>query len=608
MRRVLAPLTSLAFVIALALGARAQVNPPVPAPTAGPVNPPGGITTPPPSTPTPAPEPGTPAPSMEPGSPTPSAGTPAPSPGTPAPSPGTAAPSATPTASPLAPGTASPAPGETPTPLPTAAPTQPPIIVEPPQINVEPGKTAVARVNSSLGAITVTVADATVATAVADQTQRVVYVSGVKVGTTTVTVADSRGVTRDVPVRVAYAAGTAADEISIRLTGNPASSDYLREALAVAVTRAATLRPGASVNVPPETIPVRGDLNIDDRTTVDVPLQIAGNGYLPVNAITRVMVENTALPPIQPSRLLVSDYPERLTANGVLFTARLDRTQAQRFLYYHYNPGTEPARRIVLKARNGSNAPAIVQVIDGTAGPGANEMEIGHLSTKRFLVHEARNEGEVMTIAPSATMNVIDHPLPPQNVVSGILQLRLVSGDPLDLTLIAQDALAPLDQPIGTTQLLAGGAPHARGVYPVPSFVFERMYDVDGADLEIPIGQLPLPNLRQGEALSGDYGVQQTLNVVIVNQTRGPRSIALYANPRGGRATGTFLIDGTLVQAHALPAFSRFKIWQETINAGTYRRIHVVTMPEGGSSYPLRLTFAPDDGSVPPGAPGSPIY
>jgi Pilus formation protein N terminal region len=591
LRRVLAPLTSLAFVIALALSARAQVNPPVPAPAAGPVNPPGGVTAPAPlATPTPVPEPGTPAPAVEPTAP----------PSAPAPSPGT------PTASPSPP-PASPAPGETPTPLPTAAPTQPPIIVEPPQVNVEPGKTAAARVNSSLGAIAATVADPTVAAAVADQAQRVVYVTGLKVGTTTVTVTDSRGVTRDVPVRVAYAAGTAADEISIRVTGNPASTDYLREALTTAVTRAATLRPGASVYVP-ETIPVRGDLKIDDRTTVDVPLQIAGNGYLPVNAITRVLIENTALPSIQPSRLLVSDYPERLTANGVLFTARLDRAQAQRFLYYHYNPGTEPARRILLKAHNASGAPAIVQAIDGTAGPGVNEMEVGHLSTKRFLVHEARNEGQVMTIAPGATMNLVDHPLPPQNVVSGILQLRLVSGDPIDLTLVAQDGLAPLDQSIDTTRLLAGGVPHARGVYPVPSFVFERMYDVDGADLEIPIGQLPLPNLRQGEALSGDYGVQQTLNVVIVNQTRGPRSIALYANPRGGRATGTFLIDGTLVQAHALAAFSRFKIWQETINAGTYRRIRVVTMPEGGSSYPLRLTFAPDDGSVPPGAPGSPIY
>ena len=566
MRRVIAPFSSLAFVCAVALAAAAQVNPPVPAPS-GPVNPP--------------------------------AATAAPSPAAPPASPG-----ATPSAP--APPAASPAPGASPAPL--ATPTQPPIVVEPPQVNVEPGKTSAARINSALGALTAAVADPAVATAVVDQAQRTLFVSGVKVGTTTVTLTDSRGVTRDVAVRVAYAAGVAADATTVRVTGNPSTSDYLREAIATAVESAAAVRPGASVNVPPETIPVRGDLGLDDRTELDVPVQIAGTGYLPVNGVTHVTLENTALPPIQPARLLVSDYPERLTANGVLFTARLDRTQAQRFLYYHFNPAGEPPRRILLKAHNGSGAPATVQMIDGSAGPGPNEMEVGHLSTKRFLVHEARNEGRVITIAPGATINLVDHPLPPASVVNALLQLRLVSGDPLDLALLAQDAAAPTDQSIDTTQLLVGGAPHARGVYPVPTFLFDRVYDVDGDDLDIVIGQLPLPNLRQGEALSGDYGVQQSVTIVVQNTSRAPRAIALYASPRGGRATGTFLIDGVLVQAHALAPYSRYKIWQERINAGTFRRLRIVTMPEGGSSYPLRLTFAPDDGSVAPGAPGSPIY
>ncbi|MBV8748334.1 MAG: hypothetical protein JO103_01335, partial [Candidatus Eremiobacteraeota bacterium] len=552
----------------VALAAAAQVNPPVPAP-AGPVNP---------------------AASASPG----------------------------PSASPSAPGSASPAPGETPppastpapawTPAPLATPTQPPIVVEPPQVNVEPGKTANARINSALGIVAVTVADAAVATAVVDQAQRALFVTGVAVGRTVATVTDARGVSRDVPIRVAYAAGTAADTTTVRVTGSPTTSDYLREAIATSVQSAAFVRPGASVNVVPETIPVRGDLKVDDRTELDVAVQISGGDYLPVNGTTHVVVENTALPPIQPARLLVSDYPERLTANGVLFTARLDRAEPQRLLYYHLNPANAPARRILLKAHNAANAPATVQMIDGTAGPGPNEMEVGHLSTKRFLVHEARNEGRVIAIAPNATVNLVDHSLPPASVVSAILQLRLVSGDPLDLALVAQDATGPTDQTIDTTQLLAGGAPHARGAYPVPVFYFDRVYDVDGDDLDIVIGQLPLPNLRQGDALSGDYGVEQSATVVIRNLTRAPRNVALYANPRGGRATGTFIIDGVVVQAHALPPFSRYKIWQERINPLSFRRIKVVTMPEGGSSYPMRLTFAPDDGSVAPGAPGSLIY
>jgi hypothetical protein len=569
-------------LVVLASMASAQVNPPVPAPS-GPVNPAVPVTAPPADTTTPA---------------TSGSLTPAPSP----------AASAAPGESP-APGAAeSPAAGESATPTPTPTPTPPPIVVDPAQLSVEPGKLVQARVNSAAGTITATSADPSIATVVADQNQRAIFVTGVAVGSTTVTVADSRGVTRDVPIRVAYAAGSLAEAVALRVTGDPASPAFVRDAVVAAAQAAATLRPGARITVMTDAPLVHGDLQTDDRISVNVPLQIQGDAYITVNGTTRVDVENFALPHLPASQLLVSDYPERLTANGVLFTATIDRTASQRFLYYHFNPGTEPGRRILVKAANPSNEPATVHLIAAIAGPGANEMEVGHNATKTFLVRTRRNEGTVVTIPPDTTVNLINHPLPPNSIVTGLLQVREVSGDPLNLSIVAQDANAPLDQSPDTTALLAGGAPHARGVYPVPAFFSDYTFFVDAPPLEIPIGQLPLPNLRSGEALSGDYGVQQSIRVVIVNTSRYGQAIALYANPRGGAATGTFLIDNTLVQAHRLPAFSKYKIWQETIAPGTYRTLQVTTFPEGGSSYPLRLIFAQDDGSVAPGAPGSPIY
>jgi hypothetical protein len=465
------------------------------------------------------------------------------------------------------------------------------------------------RLTGVYGTIVATSANQQLAEVVADQDERMLVITGRAVGTTVITVKDDRGViTRDIPVRVAYAAGTIGDRTRIRVTGNPATATFLREAAASAAQNSAQLRPGATAQISADSLNVRGNLSVDDRMSIDVPVTITGDGYLPVSGVTHVDIENYALPNIQPSRLLVSDYPETLGANGVLFTADLDRADAQRFLYYHYNPATQPSRRILLRVANPSAAPATVQFISGSAGPETNEMEVGHLSTQRFLVRELQNEGSVVTIPPDTTINLVDHPLPPGRIVSAILQLREIDGDPLHLTLVAQDANAPLDQSVDTTQLLSGGVKHARGEYQVPLFYFDDSYAVDGENLEIPIGQLPLPNLRQGEALAGDYGVQQAITVTIVNDGTGPAPVAIYANPRGGRATGTFLIDRTLVQTHALPVFSRFKIWQETIAPRTFRRVQIITMPEGGSSYPLRLIFAPDDGSVPPGAPGSPVY
>ena len=157
--------------------------------------------------------------------------------------------------------------------------------------------------------------------------------------------------------------------------------------------------------------------------------------------------------------------------------------------------------------------------------------------------------------------------------------------------------------------LLDGDVPHARGIYPIPEFYFEYRYDAQGPDLEMPIGQIPLPNLEKGQTLSGDYGVLQSLTIRMVNyDAHNSSQVALYANPRGGSATGTFVIDGELVQMHAIPAFARFKLRQYTIPPRAYVETEIVTMPEGGSSYPLRLEIAPDDGSVPPGQPGSPAY
>jgi hypothetical protein len=466
----------------------------------------------------------------------------------------------------------------------------------------------VLRVSSVLGEIAATVADPSIADVSVDQAARTVTVAGKAVGTTTITVRDSRGVTRSVGVRVAYNAGSVADAATLRITGDPATQYFIKEQAALAAARQSRARERATIVTTPDSVSVGRPLPVDNVTNVDVPVIIEGEGYFTVQGTTHVRVENVAYPRIRPDSLLVSDFPETLKEPGVLFTASLTRDTASRFLYYHYNPPGQPDRRVVLKVENPSPQPAVLQFISGAAGPGPYEMEVGHLSTQRFLVRLVQNEGTVVTIPSGATVNLVDQPLPERSVVSNLMQLRELEGSPLKLSLLAQNVSAPIDDPASSSQLLIGDHPHARGVYPIPEFFFDYKYDTTGADLVVPIGQIPLPNLREGQALAGDYGVLQQITIRMVNTDRRPTRVALYANPRGGRATGTFLIDRVLVQAHALAPFTSYKLREYTVPANGYISTSIVTMPEGGSSYPLRLIVGPDDGSVPPGAPGSPIY
>ena len=79
---------------------------------------------------------------------------------------------------------------------------------------------------------------------------------------------------------------------------------------------------------------------------------IQGENLFSVTGTTHVRVENVAVPRISPNLMMVSDFPERLTENGEVFTSTLPPEKPSRFLYFHYNPPGQPERRIVLHAQN----------------------------------------------------------------------------------------------------------------------------------------------------------------------------------------------------------------------------------------------------------------
>ncbi len=522
------------------------------------------------------------------------------------PSPAPAAPPAPPAAS------ISPSPGSTGAAAPSSAPspsaTQPPIVFEPGSVAVAVGASATVRVMSVLGGLTVHVADPTVADVAVDQSDQTVTVSGKAPGTTTIAVSDQRGITGELPVRVAYNAGRIADAATIRITGDPASADFVKEQAAAIARSLAVPRQNAQVVVTTDQIAFNQPLRQDDVTQIDVPVLVQGEQYFTVEGTTRVRIENMAAPKILPQSLMVSDFPERLTENGVLFTSDLLRTQPSRFLYFHYNPPGQPDRRIVLRAENRSGEPALVQFISGAGGPAPNEMAVGHTATRRFLERLVQNEGQIIVVPGSSSINLVEQALPATTIVCNVLQLRVLNGSTVHLTLFAQDYSADPTQLPVSDALLQGGHPHARGVYSIPEFHYSTLWNVTDPYLELQVGHIPLPNVMSGQALSGDYGVVQSFVIKVQNPTAQPQPIAIYENPRGGRATGTYLIDGVLIQSHQTPPFSRYKVRQYVVPARGFVRVSIVTIPESGSSYPLRLVFAPDDGSVAPGALGSPVY
>jgi hypothetical protein len=470
------------------------------------------------------------------------------------------------------------------------------------------GQTTTVTLTGVYGTFTAVAANPKVVTIVPNQSNLTLALTGGAPGATTITITDGRGVTATIPVRVAYNAGTLPPLVDVRLTGDPASPNFVRDLVARMVYESVAIQPGAQVIVAASDVPVYAPLEQDNTIQVSVPVLVQGEQYFSVQGDVTVTIENIAAPRISPDMLMVSDFPEKLTENGILFSADLKRDKPSRFLYYHYNPPGQPNRRIVLVAQNLSPEPALVQFISGRGGPGRYELEVGHRATKDFLVNIVQNQGRLLQLAGHSTQVIATQDLPAGDIVTNLLQLRVLSGGAIHLTLVAQNASADPDTALTTGQLLTSTVKHARGIYPIPEFHYAAQWSVNGDYLTLPIGQIPLPNMLAGEALGGDYGVLQAFVVTMENPLSTPQNVAIYENPRGGAATGTYIIDGTLVQSHQVPAFSRYKIRQYAVPARGFVRVTIVTMPEAGSSYPLNLIFAPDDGSVAPGAPGSPIY
>ncbi len=329
--------------------------------------------------------------------------------------------------------------GPTETPSPTPTPTLPPITASPAAAFVPVGSTQAITVQGSLGNLTAVAASTAYFTMAVDQDTRTVTITGTTPGSTSITITDSRGVSTTVGVRVAFPAGSLPAPITLPVTGDPAGRTYLQELVQRTILRYTQLRPGAQAIVTPGDVPLNGDLAQDMSVTLSVPVLLQGEQYFDVNGSVQVTLNNIAVPRISPDTLMVSDFPEKLTENGILFSADLKHEVPSRFLYFHYNPPGQPDRRIVLVAQNESSEPATMQFISGR-GASKYEMEAGHDATKDFLVDVVQNQGRLLQIPGNATQVIAQQDLPAGVIVTNLLQLRVLEGSTVHLTLVAQNA------------------------------------------------------------------------------------------------------------------------------------------------------------------------
>lgn len=193
-----------------------------------------------------------------------------------------------------------------------------------------------------------------------------------------------------------------------------------------------------------------------------------------------------------------------------------------------------------------------------------------------------------------------------QQLVSGTVDLRVLSGGPVTITVLAVssgiDPRTLLGGPV-----LPGDGHHRTGVFAIGGFGTEGLsYVAGGADATVVIGDTdPTPPNVDGGSTGhdyGDYGVLHTISLTMSNPGTSSASAYLYFKPLAGPARGVFLVDNNLVELGCVRESAPYQVSAFDLAPGQTYHTVVQTMTDGGSFYPAEIgvTETPPRPSAPP--------
>ncbi len=462
------------------------------------------------------------------------------------------------------------------------------VTLSPAVLVLRPGERASASVSAFLpGPVTVGPHDERVA--VARAADGVVSVEARALGSTSVPVSVGAG-QAVLAIVVRRPAGVIPDSLTVRVTGDLRSPAVIREAVQRRIEQAVFREPGASLTLGP--ILVDEAALAADPPVVWVPVSLRSPYALPVEGTIRVTVVRESVEVQDPALLLVSNRPEAVLADGVLFEEVVDARRPTRLLYHHQNGTPDRSRVLTIALTNPGHRPAELLLISGLAGPSPDPLFVGAAATARFLQHLAAARGYVLEIPARSTYAFTAQTMAPLQLVSGILQFQLLAGEQLEVRIATRlPWLLERTVAIPVNQI---AYPHPKGIFAAPTVEVARTVDLLQATTLVDLGwAAALRDLRTDEPLVGDYGVVYRLTITAVNPLPHDLRADLVATAAGGAARGVFLIDGRLVEMAIYRGFEERTLATLTVPAGQRLTTQILTMPTAGSSYPVRLSLRP---------------
>ncbi|MEQ8221785.1 MAG: hypothetical protein ABRQ37_05745 [Candidatus Eremiobacterota bacterium] len=372
----------------------------------------------------------------------------------------------------------------------------------------------------------------------------------------------------------------------ISVSGTPCQPDVIKDAVIKELNRSISLTSGARLSIDPFNINP-APLSSGKELNLLVPVRIEGDGIVDMERFLPLKVRHQEEKFKKPVLLFVSDSPEKIVKDGIMFSHILSGNSPARLLYYHQN-GSEKEKYLIIEVFNPYKTACKIWFISGTGGPNPQEAFVGHVATSRFMRNCLYNAGQFLTIAPEERVVIYMQKMAPREILTGLFHIQSPGSSFLELTIRAES------KPSGqiTKEMLPrdSDSTHCRGVYPEPFVNINETYNAGEAEKSIYIGKSPfLDSMDEGGPLYGNYGVLYDMTIKIKNPSSSVKEVEMSFTSQGGIAQGTFLIDGRMIETPIVKSSEHVSLATLFLKGGEERVVHVNTIPQGGSHYPVRL-------------------
>ncbi|MFA5880288.1 MAG: hypothetical protein WC860_09015 [Candidatus Margulisiibacteriota bacterium] len=286
--------------------------------------------------------------------------------------------------------------------------------------------------------------------------------------------------------------------------------------------------------------------------------------------------------------LIVSNYPEEIIKPGIIFSEIINK-KPLRILFYHKNKAKNNLF-INLIVTNTTSRIIKIKVIKALFGPCEDGIFAGHAATKKFVTDLVQGKYQEIVLLPKQKINLFSYLIKSDQISTGLIRILPQKKGEIKVTLLAvEDKLFNLSYFEESKDIFNYGLFY-KSTKKI-SLNFSNKTPIE----EISIGDKPfLKDHDHNITLYGNYGLFYLIDVILNNKDNWYKKVDLYFSPTAGGVRGLLIINNQIIETGYFDIKDNLhpkKIFALVLNPKSRKKIHIITIPEAGSFYPVKLVF-----------------